>query len=1182
MYVLKTDVGKSISDQMTKEVQARAAAERRVDDRSRKRRRDVREVAPHVAAVQSGDRTFRFDEPLDQNKEPLLSGEVRFMVMVVDPQGQQKIMNLLPKTDSDLERAIFFLDYPNHIFFMSGKRDFTLLPGLEYNFLASPTPVYTKTEQDMEDPLQKVDLYGHGLKTMYIVKKSLQWTARPMRSPLVVTVFKYLSDMIIMREMNKKDGGRGKEKKSKGRKKKNDAPEDPEDFAMFDEEAIAYKEGDDGVAPIAADLLQQWTDRTAEDAKRDDSAALDLCTAIVETLECYISSNVGDDDSYIEEEACWTREAVLDLATSRRRQLFHSNDSNSNSNSGNGITQKLRNSPKIVFSSEKKYGQLVNLAFCHETAKWFYPYYSKSKILRIPASRLESMKTSLFTNPSLFCFYGAYAPLITENDKTLTVNLPELSEEKFDDICMNGELLPSEEEKLGVRIYRLLKEECVTHGHKFLPMWKIYMRVSASSTKLFNDAIEHLEEVKAIVCTPNPTVVDSEGEMVKAHQSVQFEEVEDKLVYLAITYVSQRMIMDGLEKVLRNYRKMMPVLMRHLTPATQYEQPAILRSTKYEPTDEPPMPTTSRCSEQIQSIEAIATYPACPILIMDGWGGSGKTTALRSIEALFPPNSCILLTAQAANAAACREKVSMNSMTMFMMTMLHAMTCSRSPHFDSKVYDAAQVIYPPEFESKHERDYYMKRLTAAERLEYENEMEVRGFRFPKGKCFLHHIQTLLIDEISLVDDEAFAAVIQILTSCGDLKRVVLCGDHRQKPQISYGCLMSDLTKGFPMLEYKHCHRFKCGTLFENARAIHEKRYSDIRFDDGAYSMIEVAEMPTYLGEHYLRGELEAIMRRHDIKASVDNMLITRTNQMRRIIGSLAREITFGDSTSFHRGQKIYLNATDYSIPPPYFISKQILVVSCVQDVVKPDRAKKSTMTREALVTLRSEVVDQHTYTGAPLANYSKTIRFLIAVPLGKDLDDTAHWIRIPFFGKHRRIVSDASCLTSHFVQGFETKKGYIFHTSQWDVADTNTDLFANVTRAAEKVAFISNHTLLKRMCENQEPARNSVLWAHLLQMRKNHTTQFLRKEHKKRRRQLFKEGKTPGNYRPLFHLKENPTDAELEIPPSEAAQRKAEEEGDVFDAAAMVRKADEEKEARIQRKIERMKKRREKEERNEK
>ncbi len=1137
LYVdrLRDNVTSSFSNQMTKEVQRREADKNRSTSTGKEERVSTTKIV----------RVFRFDHPLEYNKEPLFQGEVRHLNMEVDPDSQQKVMDLLNTVDLDLERAVFFKGYPKTIFFLPGKREFAMVPGLIYSFLASPTLHRTNTEQDLDDPLSTVDLYNDGLKSMYIVKKSLQWDVLPLRTPMVITIFRYFIDMIMATSKNKTKAT--KSKKTKGKSTTTDQSK---------YKNIAQEAHDDPSPSMTDDVLSKRAKEHLEEEDIKEESAHGYCTMILDTLEEYVSRpdfDPTDDDE-------WTREKILELVTGMTE--------------GQAEAVNPRYPKPKPFDSEMKYGKLLTMIFCHETAKCLYPYYSKSKILRIPAGTLENMKAALMSTPSLFCFYGAYVLFITDSKKRLITNLPELPEEKFEDICESMNLKVSKEEKLAVYIYRLLKDECVTHGHKFIVLWQVYERTGAESMEMFDSAIEYLVDHKAIVVTPNPIINTTDGTVKKAHEVAQFDSMPDSLVYLSITYISERMIRDGYQSIFRNYKKGPPILMDNLRAPHEEGDPHVLRSVKYDPSTEPKKPTVTKCSEQLATVEHFARYPRCPVPGLDGWGGSGKTTTLWAVLNLYPPNSTILLTAQAANAAACREKVTLNSMTMFMMAMMHTLTCPKSPYYDANTYNGAKIMEVPTFSSKKEREAYRMKLPPDERLEFDNPMEMRGFRFPKGKCFLHHVQTLVVDEISLVDDEIYATVLSILSTCGDLKQVLICGDHRQKPQISYGCLMEDLVRGLPVIEYKHCHRFQSGSLFMNAKAIHERNYDEVRFDDQRYKMIEIDEMKTYSDDGLIIDELGDVMRKNRIEASVDNMLITRTNRMRRIIGNLARESSFGDSNHFHRGQKIYLNVTDYSIPPPVFISKQILVVSCILDMTMPDKCKKSTMSREAIITARTEIVAKHNSTASPVMNFQLSFRLIIAVPLGKDLDDQSQWIRIPFFGHHKRTVADASCLTLHFVQGFETKHVVVFHTSQWDTGDTNRGLFAAVTRGAESVTFVSNHTMLEKMCKNKDKPRDSVLWAYLKEMNDTNTEQFLKKYHNTRRKMLRREGKTPGNYSPMFHLQPDPTNAQLNIPPSEIAQKKAREEGDMFDAAAMVRKFDAEKAAAIARKQARAAKRR--------
>jgi len=1103
-------------------------------------------------------RKFRFDIPLSVSREPLFPGETLFLDMKVDPCSQKRLMVLIENLDFDLERGMFFEEMPDTLFLLSGKRDFALVPGLTYSFVASNDPVYTKTEQSMENPVNATNLYG--LKTLYIVKKSLQWTVQELATPLVVTIFYYFCDMILMKMKNAKKVDKVTKNKLR-RKKKGEIRETSWRSAgtVASRESRIDWEGYDE-RPLPSEVSNFMTTKIRahlEELDIEENSIHGHCTIIAASLDGYLYYVADERKNKI-----WTRDEVIEKITSNNGSCMY------------------RNQRKEPFPSDTKYGKLFTMLFCHETIALFYPYYSRSKILSIPADTLVSMRQTFCLSPSTFCFYGAYVSFITEmvegKDKLIT-NLPELSQEKFEDICefMDPKPEVSRTVKIAVEIYRILKERCVKNGHKFLVLWEIYVCLSQRTPETFAQAMKYLTDHKAVVSVPNPSVISVEGENEdgdepkKAHDVSKFSKIpdSDNLVYLSITYMTERMLIEGLEKVFSNYRASPPILMENLVDDVNKEnreEAPVLRSVRYDPRFEPPMPTTVKCSEHIMTVKVVAESPTCPVIAITGPGGSGKTTGLRHVEALFPPNSCVVVTAQGSNAAACREKVSINSMTIFMLLMMHTLTCPKSPYYDHNIETKVKEILS--FQDEKEKDAYRDKLSEEEQMEFDNPMEFKGFRFGEGKCFVQHIETLILEEVSLADDERSAALIQVLTTCGNLKQVIFCGDHRQMLQISYGNFMSDITMGFPNISYRHCHRDRSGRLFMHARAIHERKYEDIRFDDEQYQMIEVEELKDYLSENTLREGLRDIVNKHDrINASVNTMIITRTNKMRRVISSLVREKAFGDSFHYHRGQKICLAVTDYSITPP-FIRKQILVVWGVEDRALPENHRKCTMTREAAVATKTDVVAIYESTEMRAHNPQSTFRMLIAVPLGKCLDDPKHRICIPFFDAHKKIVSDASCVTINFAQGFETEHIVVVNPSGYKY-DTNRGLFTGVTRGSKSVTFVSTHDILEKWCNNLDKERNSVMWVYLQRIVKDNVDTYLRPQHTERRRRLEREGETRDTYSPVFHLEHDPTDAQLNLPPSKMAERLAAKEGDRYDADAMV-KRDEEMEAAIAKSVE--------------
>jgi hypothetical protein len=599
----------------------------------------------------------------------------------------------------------------------------------------------------------------------------------------------------------------------------------------------------------------------------------------------------------------------------------------------------------------------------------------------------------------------------------------------------------------------------------------------------------------------------------------------------------EEILVEGLKIMFERYRKEPPVLRGPRNEPSVFD----LYPAKYSKTMDPPTPKHTKCSEQLRAEGVFRTYPTTPLYIIDGWGGSGKTACLYHITQKLPPNSFLVLTAQAANAAGCQNLVHFNAQTIHMILMMHQIVCPKSPYFEPSSFAKCRVRKLPTCETLPERRRFWAKLTPKQKHEFKNPMEVRGIRCQDTDktCFLLPIQTLIIDEISLVDDELFAIIVYILATCGSLKQLIVCGDHRQKPQIGWGCLFDDLIKGFPdsIIQFQHCHRFESGTLFTNARAIHENRFDDVKFDGQLFQMIDTDPIVMKHGRDVVREKYRTIFTTHNIKAEPDNIIVTRSNDRKMIISDAIRDLTFGDSRNFHLGQKIYLSKTDNRVG---FIHKLILIILEINDVEIPARTTKSSMKLEAAVNARGEILRKCRHTGEPIPR-GNCIRKIIACPLGCERDMSKR-VHIPFFGKHKGLVVDASVVNYHFVQGSEFKNVIVDHTTFFGIADNKRVLFTIATRPTASIKFISKPEVMKKWCENNCPVRLSILHAALQKIAIEHNI-------------FLFEWRYPGRTKNGITIDPQFV-AFLNCPRIDVAEDEALKEGDKFDATAMVKRSD--------------------------
>ena len=1127
----------SLVSQLSKEVD-----KRRLKNLSSKKTTRIPQPGEPNPRPSPDTRSFSFNTPLREQDHRLYDGETLHEKYQIDLETYCVLRDRYEDAlDLPWGRAFVFRNEPNTIYLLPGSNDIKLIPGLVYSFISSDVVTKGGTAMSAEYPLPNVfvpyDVRAE-IEVRYILKKSLQWTVLPLTPSIVVSLFSYFSYILTPK------------KRSKGEKKNN--------FSSLD---IEMGEAD--------------TQSNVQEPQDDEWSLRSHVNLVLTSMDGFILS--GPDEALLNTPYTLDELVSLVLQRSQKNQPYHHAKTISSrahksmmnhsgigadtSSGGEGYTQP--------FNHTTGTGRLISMVFCHEDLKILYPYYSKKQLLRLPVENIRNFAATFRTSLESLCFYPIFSSLIVDQKRRMYCNIRELPEEDYLQILNSRNEEPNIIHKMAVDIYTRLKNSCAKDGDKFTTFSKISLQYpdTKEAVEQIHAALDYLVENGAVGRIDNPEIymTPEEGEnsgsstKKRAYNATTLKGLPNQLIYLGVTYVSELAIVNSFRRMFSNYRNNPPLL------RSDVNEDEIVESVKLAGSTMPPLPSHPPCSEQVKVVEAIKRQPSSPIVVLGGWGGSGKTAALRFIVEELPPNSFLVLTAQAANAAGCQERVHFNSQTIHLLLTAHHGLCPKSPYFDSSRYDKTKVnVGLPKFHSEVEKVQFKQNLDhPSDWTQLKYCMESRGIRHEKGKCFISSIETIIIDEISLLSDEVFAALLHVLTTCGNLKQIIICGDHRQKPQISFGCLIDDLRKGFPLsiIEFSHCHRFETGILFKNAEAVYNREYGKIKYNDQNFKLINVADNTCFWKKEDLIPLYDRIFTNADIRATEDNMIITRTNERKNLLSSILRKRSYGNDKEFFKGQKIYLDVTNTDAK---YVPKQILKIVRVEDVQMPARTKKGDLKRSTAITLvnnkKLPIIATHDNTMTKPSNYRQTFRRIIATPISKDEEDYRFHVYIPHFAGYY-MVKDASCLTSHFVQGFEVKKIYIDQTEFWEVADHYRVMFTNVTRGREEVIIISSHDIMKKCCENLYPPRKSIMWHFLLEIERTHT-KFLRKYHAKGRRALEKKiRESPPDVvtrvNPFF-LEKNPRDYDLNVNPSTKVNHLARKEGDKYDADAIVRREKEE------------------------
>jgi hypothetical protein len=869
----------------------------------------------------------------------------------------------------------------------------------------------------------------------------------------------------------------------------------------------------------------------AEAKKAQRELVNKVCENICVEIETLESMSMGDDPS---NRSTYSLDTILDVI-------------------GRCEGDQRSNKATEVLGHATWFGRLVTMVLCHAELEFLYAYYSKKQILKLPISNMLTLAKMCQTKPSGMCFYAEYAKHLTVEGK-LVSNMKELSEETHDQICKKLKIECSQLERDAISLYKKIKTLYVTSGHQCLPLHTLKVYSGISTDERFYEGMCYLVENGTVVCTNNPKSLNSPGYACPASAD---ETIPNVIVYLTIAYAAERMIVQGMNKVFEGYREEPPKNKKDVSPSM------ILRPRGWTEEDRRGQkPKEKSCSEQIQTRSAGRDKEASPVLMIVGPGGSGKTSVLWHLNDNIVQGK-VAVTPQCATAAGLNRR-GITASTVHSLLSMHSKLCPKSPYYNERSYWKCKLHKgAPKFRDAEHKKTFFAQHTPKEKLELKYCMEALGVRFRpqahKGRCFLYEVMTLIAEEISLMDTCIFAALMGVLLECGNVCRVIMCGDHNQLPQITFGRLAKDFVEGFSsaVLEFNHSHRFsESGLIYCNAKRIQEKKFDQVDFSYPEHFRLIPAHIRTddRKDERKLYAFLRKTFVENNIRVKKDNMILTRTNYIKDIASRVLRMLTFGNM-HFNKGQKVFVMGNCGRL-----ISKQIYVIAGVEYVELEEGHRANILSRDDACIIGGKVLgirdSTEPWTRMPRTDRDVICRLLVYPTSCSSEPKPDDLVRMPAFGSFLSDIRDASVITSNSAQGLEANECVTIKLYFWNEGDTTEELFVCSTRGRKSMTLISTESIIKQSTENPQPMRLSVMSHYLKEICADHVW-YLKEKHQKNREkyQAKRQGKSMrGDTDDSFFAKENPTDNELMIRPCAKAEKlkKIEVAARLYDAEAMM------------------------------
>ena len=776
---------------------------------------------------------------------------------------------------------------------------------------------------------------------------------------------------------------------------------------------------------------------------------------------------------------------------------------------------------------------IIKRLFFHEVLVHLYKYYDADDLEHVANSRLAYMasiitRSEAVVNPCTLCYQSMCSEdRIICRDLTRVWYLPELTRAQYLTICEAKGYKYSPEDDAALRIYGALKNYIDKYKHTFIDYDTLMELAAITDAHLGKRAMYLLTEQYRVVVT-----------QVRKPGFFDIRSPEVTFVYRKEDAVNEDMIAYCIDKTIRNFLASPP------TFATPEEVEAY-----------PMTPANQPCSEQLIALER-AKMPFLALTGPGGSGKSEVLSRVMGMyNAIELMSETKFLTYQTNNAAEAARRNTPYATTCHRLMSKHFNKCKRSP-LNRKKHAAAlsasreaartgqtpvraeqeeggqdedygqegernverllTVIHIPTVEAmtRYGDDNSNSFLDADEMREYieqeEAEEAAEGEASEKvtkkknkaedsefgefSMCPLEHVIRVVVDEMGLLCELIFGPLLGVLTSCGNLKQIIVCGDYRQQKQMQPGDLQRDLLEGLTnwCLEFKHSHRFKGGAAAihaHNAQAIHEMKPERLIIEPGVWEFIELEQsrynVKTQAGRDILRNELITQLKSIGFDDGENCVMVTRTHVLRELASVALEEIQYGNVIPYalRVGQKIMCKDTIREIG---VVSRQIFILLGIEDCVVPKGKTLAGLEAKDYVGMDVKFAAKtDTVTFRKRRGFARRLRVRRA---GEQPDEDGKYreLLIPYDQRFRPKVVRASVLTERACQGSQGMFVVCLKPAFWDAADFKETFYVVATRQIERFVILSKQSYIKKWATNPTPERDTRLAEKLKKVYNTH------------------------------------------------------------------------------------------------
>jgi len=738
-------------------------------------------------------------------------------------------------------------------------------------------------------------------------------------------------------------------------------------------------------------------------------------------------------------------------------------------------------------------GEIKRLFF-HSVMAPLYKYYDADDLDFVSINKLSYMSkivsdSSTMCNPSTLCYQSmCSADNIVCRDRDRMWFLPELSLAQYIDICNAKKYKYTNADYAALRIYATLKNIVNDEGSTCAEYNTLLDLSLVTDKALARQAMYLLtDQYEAVVVEERRRNFFN----ISAAPTVSF-------VYRKEDYVHEELIVHAIEKTIKTFIKSPP----------PYVGPDVASQYRL-------LPKNEICSEQLQMLEHIKVLP---IPIVKGPGGTGKSEllshGLAMMDAIKLFQETKFVTYQANNASEAAKRNTPYATTCHRMMAKHYNKCKCSPKKRPRVSSQPSTPARPLVRSSSSSSSSFSRAvvhipTVASVMlsdstngeEPEEPEEEPDFDEEYGffeVCPLENVTRLILDEAGLMYEGLIAAVLHILTTCGKLAQIIICGDDRQQVQMQPGEFQKAIFKGFLSwtLEFTHMHRFKSSAasiLAHNAKAINDMRPEDLVIEPGVWEFFPLKkysyQLKTSVGKEELRQELMARFRSIGFSDNENSMLVTRTHELRELGMSALEEIQFGNviPNALRVGQKILCKDTINDLG---IVAREIYILLRIEDCsVPPKRTLKSLEAKE----YKKLEVKSVSFDDTVTTHKSRGLaRRLVARPLGSLPGEDGKYpeIIIPYDQQFRSKVIRASSITERACQGSEGNFILCLKPSFWKEADFKETFYVVATRPRERFVILTQAEYISKWAKNPSPPRETRLAEKLQRLHGTYSTQL--------------------------------------------------------------------------------------------